>query len=121
MPDRVMMPSNALLCTCAAATLFAAAGDARALHLRQDNAEKRDKAEKNEKSDRSERAPARQPSLPVREIERRVIPRVPGAQYLGFDFDPGSDIYTLKFLRNGSVIWVDVEGRTGNIVRSTGN
>jgi hypothetical protein len=59
--------------------------------------------------------------LPVREIERRVIPMMRGAQYLGFDFDPQTAIYTLKFLRNGSVIWVDVDGRTGRIVRQTGN
>ncbi|WP_240700176.1 hypothetical protein [Sphingomonas gei] len=60
-------------------------------------------------------------NLPVREIERRVVPRVPGAQYLGFDYDSATDIYTLKFLRNGSVIWVDADGRTGNIVRRTGD
>jgi hypothetical protein len=59
--------------------------------------------------------------LPIREIERRVIPMMQGAQYLGFDFDPQTSIYTLKFLRNGSVIWVDVDGRTGRIVRRTGN
>jgi len=59
--------------------------------------------------------------LPVREIERRVIPTMAGAQYLGFDFDPATSIYTLKFLRNGSVIWVDVDGRTGRIVRRSGN
>jgi len=59
--------------------------------------------------------------LPVREIERRVIPMMQGAQYLGFDFDPQTAIYTLKFLRNGSVIWVDVDGRTGRIVRRAGN
>jgi hypothetical protein len=61
------------------------------------------------------------PGVSVREIERRVIPRMPGAQYLGFDYDPSSDVYTLKFLRNGSVIWVDVDGRTGNIVKRSGN
>lgn len=60
-------------------------------------------------------------NLPVREIERRVIPRMPGAQYLGFDYDPGTEIYTLKFLRNGSVIWVDVDGRSGRIVGRRGN
>jgi hypothetical protein len=60
-------------------------------------------------------------NLPVREIERRVVPRMPGAQYLGFDYDPSTDVYTLKFLRNGSVIWVDADGRTGNILRRTGN
>lgn len=59
-------------------------------------------------------------NLPVREIERRVIPQIPGAQYLGFDYDPATDIYTLKFLRNGSVIWVDVDGRTGRILRRAG-
>lgn len=60
-------------------------------------------------------------SVSVREIERRVIPQMRGAQYLGFDYDPSTNIYTLKFLRNGSVIWVDVEGRTGSIVRRSGN
>ncbi|WP_346775559.1 hypothetical protein [Sphingomonas sp. G-3-2-10] len=59
--------------------------------------------------------------LPVRVIEARVKPMMPGAQYLGFDFDPQTNIYTLKFLRNGSVIWVDVDGRTGRILRKTGN
>jgi hypothetical protein len=67
-------------------------------------------------SARAARAP-----LSVREIERRVIPRLPGAQYLGFDYDPATEVYTLKFLRNGSVIWVDVDGRSGAIVRRTGN
>jgi hypothetical protein len=59
--------------------------------------------------------------LPVREIERRVVPRMPGAQYLGFDYEPSTGVYTLKFLRNGSVIWVDADGRTGNILRRTGD
>jgi uncharacterized membrane protein YkoI len=43
-----------------------------------------------------------------------------GAQYLGSDYDSGSAIYTLKFLRDGTVIWVDVDGRTGQIVGRTG-
>lgn len=60
-------------------------------------------------------------NLPAREIERRVIPTMGDAQYLGFVFDQYTDIYTLKFLRNGSVIWLDVDGRTGRIVRRTGN
>ncbi|MGN7159143.1 PepSY domain-containing protein [Sphingomonas sp. SAFR-052] len=53
--------------------------------------------------------------LPLREIERRVVPQVRGAQYLGFDYDPDRGIYTLKFLRDGAVIWVDVDARTGQI------
>ncbi len=53
--------------------------------------------------------------LPLREIERRVVPQMRGAQYLGFDYDPDRGIYTLKFLRDGAVIWVDVDGRTGQV------
>lgn len=60
-------------------------------------------------------------NLPAREIERRVIPKMPGAQYLGFDYDPEHDVYTLKFLRNGSVIWVEVDGHTGQILRRMGS
>jgi len=59
--------------------------------------------------------------LPLREIERRVVPTMQGAQYIGFDFDAGTGIYTLKFLRNGNVIWVDVDGRSGQIVGRFGN
>jgi len=58
--------------------------------------------------------------LPIREIERRVVPTMPGAQYLGFDFEMPSAIYTLKFLRNGAVIWVDVDGRSGQVIGRTG-
>ena len=59
-------------------------------------------------------------ALSLREIEARVIPTMKGSQYLGFDYDSGSAIYTLKFLRDGTVIWVDVDGRTGQIVGRTG-
>ncbi|HEX7656799.1 MAG: hypothetical protein ACTHKR_10150 [Sphingomonas sp.] len=57
--------------------------------------------------------------MPVPEIERRVVPMMRGAQYLGFDFDPDGAIYTLKFLRNGTVIWIDVDGRSGRVVGRT--
>ncbi len=56
--------------------------------------------------------------LPIRQIERRIIPTMPRAQYLGFDFD-GGVVYTLKFLRNGNVIWVDVDARTGQVLGRT--
>ena len=58
--------------------------------------------------------------LPMPEIERRVVPTMNGAEYLGFEFDGGSGIYTLKFLRNGNVIWVDVDGRSGQVIGRTG-
>ena len=57
--------------------------------------------------------------LSLREIEGRVIPTMRGSQYIGSDYDSGSAIYTLKFLRDGTVIWVDVDGRTGQIVGRT--
>lgn len=58
--------------------------------------------------------------LPLREIEGRVVPGMKGAEYIGFDFDGGSGIYTLKFVRNGSVIWVAVDGRSGQVLSRTG-
>ena len=54
--------------------------------------------------------------LSLREIESRVVPRMRGAQYIGFDFDSGTAVYTLKFLRDGHVIWVAVDGRSGNVI-----
>ena len=58
--------------------------------------------------------------LPLREIEARVLPSMKGAEYIGFDFDGGAAVYTLKFLRNGTVIWVEVDGRSGAIIGRTG-
>ncbi len=58
--------------------------------------------------------------LPLPEIERRVIPTMAGAQYLGVELDGDTGVYTLKFLRNGVVIWVDVDGRSGQIIRRVG-
>jgi uncharacterized membrane protein YkoI len=57
----------------------------------------------------------------LREIESRVVPRMGGASYLGPEFDSGSATYRLKFMRAGSVIWVDVDGRTGAIIGRSGN
>lgn len=107
MPSRMKMLVTPILCACLAA--FVPAGAA--------------VAQPDWQQDRDARGPQRPapPPLSVREIERRVVPRMPGAQYLGFDYDPATEVYTLKFLRNGSVIWVDVDGRSGNIVRKTGN
>ncbi|TCP33804.1 hypothetical protein [Sphingomonas sp. BK235] len=59
--------------------------------------------------------------LPLPEIERRVLPTMKGAQYIGVDLEMPSGIYTLKFLRDGNVIWVDVDGRSGQIIGRTGN
>jgi hypothetical protein len=59
--------------------------------------------------------------LPLREIERRVVPQMRGSQYIGFDFDAGTSVYTMKFLRGGNVIWVEVDGRSGQVIGRSGN
>ncbi len=58
--------------------------------------------------------------LPIKEIEKRVVPTMKDAQYIGFDFELPSAVYTLKFLRDGTVIWVDVDGRSGQVIGRTG-
>ena len=58
--------------------------------------------------------------MSLREIEARVVPTMRGAQYIGSELDSGSDVYTLKFLRDGTVIWIEVDGRTGQILGRTG-
>jgi uncharacterized membrane protein YkoI len=56
--------------------------------------------------------------LSLREIEDRVLPRMRGSTYLGPEFDGG--VYRLKFMRSGSVIWVDVDARTGAVIGRSG-
>ena len=54
-------------------------------------------------------------SMPLPKIERRVMPFMDGADYLGPEFN--GEVYRLKFMRNGRVIWVDVDAATGRIIR----
>ena len=71
---------------------------------------------------REDQASARQQmkagrTLPVREIERRVIPQMRGHEYLSFEYDGNSSAYRLKFIKEGQVVWVDVDARTARILR----
>lgn len=52
----------------------------------------------------------------ISQIERLVLPRMRGAEYLGFAYDAAARAYRLKFIRNGRVINVDVDGATGRII-----
>lgn len=52
----------------------------------------------------------------LREIERRVLPAMRGMQYLGPEYDPAAMAYRLKFIRDGRVVFVDVDARTGRII-----
>jgi len=55
----------------------------------------------------------------LREIERRVLPTMPGMQYLGPEYDPLAMAYRLKFIRNGRVVFVDVDARSGKIISTS--
>ncbi len=57
-------------------------------------------------------------SMPLPQIERRVMPFMGGADYLGPEFR--GDKYRLKFMRDGRVIWVDVDAATGRIIGRSG-
>ena len=71
---------------------------------------------------RSDQASARERTeagrnLPLREIERRIIPQMKGNEYLGPEYDGTTAAYRLKFIREGQVIWVDVDARTARILQ----
>jgi hypothetical protein len=53
-------------------------------------------------------------SMPLPKIERRVMPFMGGADYLGPEFNGRT--YRLKFMKEGHVIWVDVDAATGRII-----
>ena len=55
--------------------------------------------------------------LSLREIERRVLPTMRGAEYLGPAYDSTAVAYRLKFIRDGKVTFVDVDARTGRVLR----
>lgn len=55
--------------------------------------------------------------MSLREIEARVLPSARGAEYLGPEFDRGRAVYRLKFRRDVRVFWVDVDARTGEVMR----
>lgn len=54
--------------------------------------------------------------LSLRDIERRILPRMQGSQYLGPAYDSTVNAYRLKFIRDGRVTYVDVDARTGRII-----
>jgi hypothetical protein len=59
--------------------------------------------------------------LPLRTIENMIVPKMRGFNYLGPELDVSSARYRLKFMRGPQVIWIDVDGRTGQIVGHSGN
>jgi hypothetical protein len=53
-------------------------------------------------------------SMALPQLERRVLPFMGGADYLGPELN--GQTYRFKFMQNGRVIWVDVDGQ-GRIIR----
>lgn len=72
--------------------------------------------------ERSDQGEARQQmkagnQLSLREIERRILPQMKGAEYLGPAYDKTARAYRLKFIKDGRVTYIDVDARTGRIIR----
>jgi len=55
----------------------------------------------------------------LREIERQVLPTMQGMQYLGPEYDPAAKAYRLKFIRQGHVVFVDVDARSGAVINQS--
>ena len=59
--------------------------------------------------------------MPLRAIENRIVPKMRGFDYLGPEFDSSAVRYRLKFIRAGSVVWIDIDARTGQVVGQSGH
>ena len=71
-------------------------------------------ADKPRDADRAFEATRDGRSMPLPSIERRVMPFMGDADYLGPEFNGRT--YRLKFMKDGRVIWVDVDAATGRII-----
>jgi hypothetical protein len=59
---------------------------------------------------------------PLQDIENGLVPsmKARGADYIGAEFHNEEAVYRLKFMRGSSVIWIDVDGKSGNVVGRAG-
>ena len=53
----------------------------------------------------------------LREIEQRIKAQLPGMEFLGSAYDPAGMAYRLRFIREGRVVDVDVDARSGKVIR----
>ena len=77
-----------------------------------------------EQAQRSDQGAARKEAqaghiLKSREIEARVLPMMGRAEYLGFAYDSTAMAYRLKFIREGRVLFVDVDAKSGRIIQKS--
>jgi len=104
-----MVLRTLILSTLAAAALAGTAADARPPRDREQDAAHRGLQEGRHMS--------------LRAMEARIVPqmRMRGFDYLGPELlDPHSGRYRFKFLREGQVMWIDVDARTGQVVGRSG-
>lgn len=96
--------------------LFASIACAAALAVAPAHAQERGFERDDQASARAEMVAGR--NMPIRDIERRIIPQMRGSdEYIGFEYDSTAQAYRLKFIRNGRMIWVDVDAQTARILR----
>lgn len=57
-------------------------------------------------------------NLSLREIEKRVLPKMRGSKYIGSAYDSTARVYRLTFKKKGRVSYVDVDARTGRIIKT---
>ncbi len=59
---------------------------------------------------------------PLRSIENELVPNMKarGADYIGAEFNDEQQRFRLKFMRGSSVIWIDVDGKSGTVVGRAG-
>ncbi len=69
-----------------------------------------------EEQDAARRAMLEGRVMPFSVIKRRMEREMGDATYLGSEFNRQSNRYRLKYVREGRVVWVDVDGRTGDIM-----
>jgi len=72
-------------------------------------------ADRRRDSDRAFEAIKEGRSMPLPQLERKVLPFMGGADYLGPELN--GEVYRFKFIQDGKVIWVDVDARSGRILR----
>ena len=58
--------------------------------------------------------------IPLRTIERQIVPQMRGFAYLGPEYDADLGRYRLKFLRGQRVVWVDVDAGSGEVIGKSG-
>lgn len=54
--------------------------------------------------------------LSLRQIEQRILPQMRDSEYLGPSYDSRAHAYRLKFIRDGRVMYIDVDARSGRII-----